>query len=85
MSDLHLAWQPPALIGLFFHQFSPIMNCQLSIPARSVLLRVDNDAIQKRSLRGALRPALPSAGLIAYPVAGGVLEAGVSHVFISRL
>src|SRR5207248_7346933 len=34
---------------------------------------------------GSLRPALPTAGLIAYPVAGGILEAGVSHVFILPL
>lgn len=41
--------------------------------------------LQNRSFQGALRPALPTAGLIAYPVAGGVLEAGVSHVFIFPL
>src|SRR5438132_3503157 len=42
-------------------------------------------ALQKRSFRGALRPALPAAGLIAYPVAGGVFKAGVSHVLVFRL
>src|SRR5437660_7649245 len=41
--------------------------------------------LTKDSFPGALRPALATAGLIAYPVAGGILEAGVSHVFIFRL
>ena len=35
--------------------------------------------------QSALRPALATAGLVADPVAGGVLEAGVSHVLVFRL
>lgn len=70
--------------------FTPLATSELFDGLQFVLVYCigslcESRQTDERSFRNALRPALPTAGLIAYPVARGVLEARVSHVFIFSL